>query len=79
MTAGSAHTDFHINLQYFSKEKIKFPATFVVISITVALQSCASLFSDSYHERDTKMCRQTYIISAPSPGTPTTSRPNPCL
>jgi hypothetical protein len=34
MAAGTTHTDFHVNLQYFSNEQIKFPATFAVISIT---------------------------------------------
>jgi hypothetical protein len=34
MAARTTHTDFHVNLQYFSNEQIKFPATFAVISIT---------------------------------------------
>jgi hypothetical protein len=32
MAAGTTHTDFHVNLQYFRNEHIKFPATFSVIS-----------------------------------------------
>src|ERR1700745_4154483 len=31
MAAGATHTDFHVNLRYFSNEQIKFPATFPVI------------------------------------------------
>src|SRR5882724_4513631 len=34
MAAGATHTDFHVNLQYFANEQIKFPATFAVISMT---------------------------------------------
>src|SRR5258708_33008862 len=31
MTAGTTHSDFHVILQNFSNEQIKFPATFAVI------------------------------------------------
>jgi hypothetical protein len=34
MTAGATHTDFHVILQDFSDEQIKFPATFAAISIS---------------------------------------------